>query len=68
MGAFDHETYKAVLTAARDLKLPCYVTNGATVYHDIEDQPLKEIYRLGAKARRPYIFSVDDLMAVEEPP
>ncbi len=47
--------------------MPCYVTNGANVYHDIEDQPLKEIYRLGAKARRPYIFSVDDLMAVEEP-
>lgn len=67
IGAFSQEIYRTVLEQARNLDLPCYVTNGENVFYDIPEQPLCGIYGRVKNVRRPYIFQVDDLSSIEAP-
>ncbi|MEG0508753.1 MAG: HAD-IIB family hydrolase, partial [Eubacterium sp.] len=66
IGIFKKDLYECVLEQSRSFGVPCFITNGDSVYYDIEDQPLCKVYGV-MPTRRSYIFKIDDLNTVSRP-
>lgn len=66
MGTLDRARYLSVLEQARALAVPCFVATSQSMYYDIEDQPLCQVYGRVPGVRRPYIRQLADLETVED--